>query len=378
MFCAPLIGVLLGGCSTVGYYAQLAHGEYALLDARKPIAQLIADPATPAPLKQRLQLAQRARAFASDHLDEPRNGSYTEYADLHRPYAVWNVFATPEFSVDAVENCFPIAGCVAYRGYFDKTGAEAEAQRLKRDGDDVAVVGVPTYSTLGWFDDPVLSTMMRWDNDELAGEIFHELAHQKIYVAGDTRFNESYANFVERTGLRQWRATQDLPPHKDNAQTRADQFAQLMLTTRADLKRLYQIKLPADMMRARKADAFVQLHQRYLKLRNEQWHGYAGYDGFFKHPLNNASLLPFGLYDQWLPGFAALYAQAGDDWPRFFAKVKKLANEDKSVRDATMRKLTKASSPESVGAANSPVCRRQAGDKPGAGLHTAENGSEAV
>jgi len=352
-FCAPLIGVLLGGCSTVGYYAQLAHGEYALLDARRPIAQLIADPATPALLKQSLKFAQSARAFASNHLDEPRNGSYTEYTDLHRRYVVWNVFATPEFSVKAIENCFPIAGCVAYRGYFNKADAETEAQRLKRRGDDVAVVGVPTFSTLGWFNDPVLSTMMRWDNDELAGEIFHELAHQKIYVAGDTRFNESYANFVERTGLRQWRAAQHLPPRKDNAQTRADQFAQLMLDTRADLKRLYQLKLPAAMLRARKADVFVQLHQRYLKLRDDQWHGYAGYDEFFKRSLNNASLLPFGLYDQWLPGFAALYAQAGDDWPRFFAAVKKLASEDKAVRDATLRKLTKTASSAGTSASGS-------------------------
>lgn len=352
-FCAPLIGAVLGGCSTVGYYAQLARGEYALLDARRPIAQWVADPATPAPLKQRLQLAQRARGFASSHLDLPRNGSYAEYADLHRPYAVWNVFATPEFSVQPIENCFPIAGCVAYRGYFSQTDAEAEARRLQRRGDDVAVVGVPTFSTLGWFDDPVLSTMLRWDDDELAGEIFHELAHQKIYVAGDTRFNESYANFVERAGLHQWRAAQGLPPRKDNAQTRADQFAKLMLKTRADLKRLYQLKLPADMLRARKADVFVDLHQRYLKLRDDQWHGYAAYDGFFKHPLNNARLLPFGLYDQWLPGFAALYAQAGDDWPRFFAAVKKLAGEDKAARDATMRKLTKAASSAGTSASGS-------------------------
>ncbi len=339
---ALLLGGLLAGCSTVGYYAQLAHGEYALLNARQPITKLVADPDTQPVLKRRLALALRAREFASAHLDEPRNGSYTDYVDLHRPYVVWNVFATREFSVQAINHCFPIAGCVAYRGYFDKAGAEAEAKTLRRDGDDVVVDGVPTFSTLGWFDDPVLSTMMRWDDDELAGEIFHELAHQKIYASGDTRFNESYANFVERTGLRQWRAAQNLPPRADHAQARADQFAQLMLDARARLKKLYQLKLPADMLRARKADAFVQLHQRYLKLRNGRWHGYAGYDYFFKRPLNNASLVPFGLYNQWLPGFAALFAQAGDDWPRFFARVKALANEDKAARDATLRKLTDA------------------------------------
>ena len=332
--------VLLTGCSTVGYYAQLAHGEYDLLDARQPIPQIVSDPATPASLKARLSLAQRARAFASNHLDLPRNGSYTEYADLHRSYAVWNVFATHEFSVSGVEHCFPIAGCVAYRGYFDRPGAEAEAQRLRHDGDDVAVEGVPTFSTLGWFDDPVLNTMLRWDDDELAGEIFHELAHQKIYAAGDTRFNESYANFVEREGLSQWRAARGLPPQRDLAQTRADQFSRLMLETRAQLQALYHKDLPDDMMRARKADVFERLRQRYRDMRDGPWHGYGGYDAFFDKPLNNARLLPFGLYDQWLPGFAALYAQAGDRWPQFFKAVRHLADLPQAERDARLAKLS--------------------------------------
>lgn len=337
---ASLCALLLSGCSTVGYYAQLAHGEYALLDARQPISQLLAAPATPPELRQRLKLAQAARAFASNHLDLPRNASYTEYSDLHRAYAVWNVFAAPEFSVHPVEHCFPIAGCVAYRGYFAKASAQAEARQVHRQGDDVAVVGVPTFSTLGWFADPVLSTMMRWNNATLAGEIFHELAHQKIYVKGDTQFNESYANFVEREGGRQWRKARGLPPRPDLAARRADQFTRLMLDTRAKLARLYRRKLPKDMMRARKADVFAQLHVEYLQLRNGPWHGYAGYDAFFKKPMNNARLVPFGLYDQWLPGFATLYAQAKGSWPRFFAEVKRLAGESKNQRDQTLRKLT--------------------------------------
>ena len=342
IFLLAVAALSLTGCATVGYYAQLAHGEAALLAARQPIARLVESPQTPPKLRQRLRLAQQARAFASDRLDLPRNASYTTFADLHRPYAVWNVFATPPFSVRAIKHCFPVAGCVAYRGYFDRASAEAEAARLSARGDDVAVFGVPTFSTLGWFSDPVLSTMLRWSGDELAGEIFHELAHQKLYVAGDTQFNESYANFVEREGLRQWRAARGLPPRCDQAQARADQFSRLMLDTRARLAKLYRQPLPVDMLRARKADAFAELQRRYRALRDGPWHGYAGYDAFFAKPLNNASLLPFGLYDRWVPGFARLYAQGGDRWPRFFAAVRRLADEPQAERDAAMTRLTAA------------------------------------
>jgi len=338
----PLLAIVLTGCGPLTYYAQLAHGEAALLAARQPIAKLVVDPHTPQRLKQRLRLAQRARAFASDHLDLPRNASYTTFANLHRRYAVWNVYATPALSVAPVRHCFPIAGCVAYRGYFDRAGAEAEAARLRVRGDDVIVAGVPTFSTLGWFDDPVLSTMLRWDDDELAGEIFHELAHQKLYVAGDTQFNESYANFVERQGLRQWRQARGAPPGGGVATARADDIAKLMLDTRARLAKLYRLPLPADMLRARKADEFAALRPRYRMLRDGAWHGYAGYDAFFSKPLNNASLLPFGLYDRWVPGFARLYAEGGASWPAFFRAVHRLADEPQAERDAAMARLTAA------------------------------------
>ncbi|HEU0196465.1 MAG TPA: aminopeptidase [Nevskiaceae bacterium] len=330
----------LGGCSTVGYYWQAAHGEYALLSAREPISRLVAAPTTAPRLKARLEVALQARHFASEHLDLPRNSSYTSYADVHRPFVVWNVYATPQFSVVPVSHCFPIAGCVAYQGYFSKAGAEAAAARWRVRGDDTAVDGVPTFSTLGWFDDPVISTMLRWNNANLVGEIFHELAHQKIYVKGDTQFNESYANFVEREGLRQWRATRKLPPMDGVATKRADEFTQLMLATRKRLAKLYAHKLPADVMRARKADVFADLDRRYRKLRDGAWHGYAGYDAFFRQPMNNARLVPFGLYDKWVPGFRKLFEAHGREWPRFFAAVRQLKHETARQRDAEMRRLT--------------------------------------
>jgi predicted aminopeptidase len=249
---AALAALPLYACSTVGYYGHLARGEYAILAARRPIARVIADPATDAQLKARLQLAAQAREFASDHLDLPRNRSYTQYADLHRPYAMWNEFAAPEFSLDAARQCFPIAGCVAYRGYYDREGAEADAARQRSLGLETWIGGVPAYSTLGWFADPILNTMLRWSDDDLAATIFHELAHQRLYVKGDTEFNESFATFVQREGLRQWRAARGLAPSEDAAQAHSDEFDTLVLSLRERLQELYASGLPADAMRRRK------------------------------------------------------------------------------------------------------------------------------
>lgn len=334
------LAAALGGCTTVGYYWQAAHGEYTLLAARQPISRLLASPGTAPKLKARLELARRARAFASNHLQLPRNKSYTTYVALHRAYVVWNVYATPTFSVQPINHCFPVAGCVAYQGYFSKADAEAAAQRWRTRGDDAAVFGAPAYSTLGWFSDPLLSTMMRWNNAQLVGDIFHELAHQQFYVKGDTRFNESWATFVQREGLAQWRMAQALPPLDGTVRNRARAFTQLILSTRKKLAAVYANKLPADMLRARKADVFAGMRRRYRQLRKAKWHGYSGYDGFFKQPLNNARLVPFGLYHQWVLGFRLLFQRSGGNWKRFQAAVAKLGAQPKAQRDAAIKHLT--------------------------------------
>lgn len=331
---------LLVACSTVGYYSQLVDGEYAILSARQPIPVLLRSPGISASLKTSLRLAWNARTFASDYLDLPRNQSYRDYVNLHRKFAVWNVFATRPYSATPIMHCFPVAGCVAYRGYFSRKSAEKDASALRARGDDVATFGVPTFSTLSWFNDPVLSTMAQWGQSEMVGEIFHELAHQKIYVPGDTRFNESYADFVERMGLAQWHKYLGRPASGFIAARREVEFTRLMLSARARLKNIYAHKLPADMLRARKAAVFVWLRLKYRKLRNGKWKGYSGYDYFFSHRLNNASLVPFALYDQWVPGFKRLYQSSDCDWLKFFDAVKRLASDPKSRRDRLIRHLT--------------------------------------
>ncbi|MGA8133990.1 MAG: aminopeptidase [Pseudomonas gingeri] len=331
--------LLLGGCSSLNYYSQLAGGQLSLLHAREPVAEVIADPARDPKLREHLVQSQQARAFASEHLHLPDNRSYRLYADIKRPYVVWNVFATPEFSLTPQQHCFPIAGCVAYRGYYNQGAARGEAALQKQQGMDVYIGGVEAYSTLGWFDDPIISSMLTWGDERLATLIFHELAHQRFYVKGDTEFNESYANFVEQEGTRQWRAARGLPPAKVNDVAQKDQFIELVLKTRARLQQLYAQALPVEQMRERKAQEFQRLRDEYHKMQASQWAGDKRYDAWINGPLNNAKLLPFGLYDQWVPAFAALFKQVNGDWPSFFKAVEKLGGLPVGDRTAALRKL---------------------------------------
>jgi predicted aminopeptidase len=342
---ALLSPLVFSGCVSIGYYAQLACGEYEVLSKREPIARLIADPHADAQLRARLQQAQQARRFASDHLALPRNGSYTLYADLGRRYVLWNVFAAPEFSLQPVTHCFPVAGCIAYRGYYSAEGAQTKAQALHTQGYETYVGGVPAYSTLGWFDDPILSTMLLWDDDELDGTVFHELAHQRLYVKGDTAFNESFASFVEREGLRQWRRSRGLPAEGDAGVPRDDQFTQLVMATRQRLEQLYASDLPAAEKRTLKQAEIERLRADYRTLRDTQWKGYAGYDGWMTTPINNAKLLPFGLYHRWIPAFSALFAQQRGGWPAFYAAARRLADLSAADREAALQKLAEGAAP---------------------------------
>lgn len=330
---------LLSGCSTLNYYGQLAAGQVELLQARQPIEQLLQDPATPAPLRPRLTLVLQVRAFASAQLKLPDNRSYRLYADIQRPFVVWNLFATPEFSLAAQTSCFPIAGCVAYRGYYQPEGANAAAAALQQQGLDTYVAGVEAYSTLGWFDDPLLSSMLHWDDQRLAGLIFHELAHQRLYVRDDSSFNESFASFVEQQGLRQWLASRGEAELDPAARQQREQFTQLILASRARLTALYASGLAAAPMRAGKQAEFSRLRADYRQLRATQWGGQGRYDGWINAPLNNAKLLPFGLYEQWQPAFAALFARSGGDWAHFYRRVEQLAALPLPERSAALLAL---------------------------------------
>ena len=338
-FLPGLLVVLLSGCSSVSYYSQLADGQWQLLRAREPVAEVIADPSTPQLLRDHLVQSQKARTFASEHLHLPDNQSYRLYADIGRPYVVWNVFATQEFSLAPQTHCFPIAGCVAYRGYYRQGAARGEAALLRQQGMDVSIGGVEAYSTLGWFNDPIMNSMMNWGDERLATLIFHELAHQRFYVKDDTEFNESFASFVEQEGTRQWRAAQGLAPLGNAARQQRDQFTQLILDTRQRLEKLYAQPLAAEAMRQAKAAEFEDLRREYRHMRDSQWGGDKRYDAWMNLPMNNARLLPFGLYDRWVPAFAALFRQEGGDWPKFYTAVEKMGELPVVQRKAALRQL---------------------------------------
>ncbi|TPG87675.1 aminopeptidase [Pseudomonas mandelii] len=336
--------LFLNGCAGVSYYGQLASGQLQLLRAREPVSRVIADPGRDQLLRAHLTQSQKTRTFASQQLQLPDNQSYRLYADIGRPFVVWNVFATPEFSLTPQNHCFPIAGCVAYRGYYSQSAARGEAALQRLQGMDVSIGGVEAYSTLGWFNDPIISSMMAWGDERLATLIFHELAHQRFYVEDDTEFNESFATFVEQEGTRQWRAFRGLAPDSGAQVQQRDRFIQLVLDTRTRLERLYTLPLPADQMRQRKADEFERLRREYRQLRDSQWAGDKRYDAWINAPMNNARLLPFGLYDQWVPAFAALFRQVGGDWKKFYAAVEKLGALPVGERKAALNALAQLKS----------------------------------
>lgn len=331
--------VAAAGCSTLGYYAQSIQGHFAMLRAARPIPEIVADPSTAEPLKQRLQRAERIRAFASSELALPQNRSYQSYADLQRPFVVWNVFATPELSLELKQWCYPVVGCAGYRGYFNRDTADRAAEQLRAEGYEVNVSGVPAYSTLGWFADPLLNTFIGGNEGQLAGLIFHELAHQVVFVGGDTTFNESFATAVEREGVKRWLAENgddvSRKAYADFAQRRRE-FLNLLLQYRGLLFETYSGSEADDVKRGRKQQLLAMLKDDYARLR-AGWGGFAGYDRFFAQDLTNAHLAAMGAYNDLVPAFDALLAQTGGDFVRFFEEVKRLAALPTDRRNDSLR-----------------------------------------
>jgi predicted aminopeptidase len=350
---ALVTACLLSGCSTindsVGYYWQSVSGHMQMLNAARPVADVLADPQTPEPAKARLNLSQRIRSFAATDLKLPDNASYKRYADLRRSAVVWNVVAAPEFSLTLKTWCFPVAGCVGYRGYFSQADAQRLADQLKNEGLEVAVYGVPAYSTLGklaWLgdygSDPLLSTFINYPEGELARLIFHELAHQVVYAPDDTMFNESFATAVERLGGQRWLATQAGPAAREQyalLDMRRQQFRALTLATRRDLTLVYESNTPVAQenraLAAPKSIVIQKFKADYANLK-QSWNGFAGYDGWVDRA-NNASFGAQAAYDELVPGFEALFAASGQDWQRFYDAVRTLAALPKDQRHEALR-----------------------------------------
>jgi len=339
-----LSALALSGCGTLSYYAQSVGGHLDLTSRARRVDEVLADANSPPALKERLKTAAAIREFASRDLKLPDNGSYRSYAELDRPYAVWNVVAAPEFSLQPVQSCFAIAGCVAYRGYYAKRAAEKYADHLRTQGNDVMVYGVPAYSTLGWFDDPLLSSFMRGGDTETARLVFHELAHQLVYVRDDSTFNESFATTVEQEGVRRWLMREGRAAEFDAflaAQQRKGEFIALLEATRGRLEAVYRLELPPAALRAKKRAEFDALRSRY-EAAKARWGGYAGFERIFGREPNNALLAAFSTYTQLVPAFERLLSDAGGDLPAFYARVKEIADLPQDERSARLAALAGA------------------------------------
>lgn len=345
-----LLILALSGCS-LGYYLQSARGQASLMSKRRPIPQVLADPATPPALRERLLLVQRARAFAIDELRLPGKKGFRTYANLDRPYAVWNVVATPEFSLQPLEWCFPVAGCVSYRGYFSEDLATGFAEGLRKKGHDVAVRGVSAYSTLGYFDDPVLNTMMHWDDAQLVAIIFHELAHQLLYVKGDTPFNESFASVVEEEGMHRWSSYANADYTAYASRLKSEHcFSALVSVARAKLQALYARGGDQVVLREDKARVFAELVAAYQHAEHSGAMTGA-YRGWFEQGLNNAHLASVGVYQQWVPALRSLLLRSEGDLGAFFAAAKRLGELPYEERAAALGGLAVAEGPGSCAAA---------------------------
>ncbi|HYW56881.1 MAG TPA: aminopeptidase [Polaromonas sp.] len=337
----------LSGCASIGYYWQSVSGHLQVMNAARPVQDWLDESHTSDKLKARLELTQRIRSFAVSELHLPDNASYRSYADLRRSAVVWNVTAAPALSLKLETWCFPVAGCVGYRGYFDEQQARAEASQLQAQGLDVHVYGVSAYSTLGFMNwaggDPLLNTFLGYPEGDLARLLFHELAHQVAYAKDDTTFNESFATAVERLGVARWLAAAGSEAARQDyaaLELRRQQWQALSRDTQAQLSQIYESKsnvaLDSRAKLAMKTVAIEDFRKRYAELR-AAWVAsginlnVAAYDRWVAQS-NNASFGAQAAYDELVPGFEALFEREGRNWPAFYDAVKKLAQMPKDQR----------------------------------------------
>lgn len=332
------LAIFLGGCANLGYYAQAVDGHLDIRHRTRPISEIIADPGTGEALKRSLTTVARLREFAIRELELPDNQSFTTYADIGRPYAIWNVSAAPELSLELEKWCFVAAGCVSYRGFFSKIEAERFAEGLRTKGYDVTVGGVRAYSTLGWFKEPILNTFLGYSDIELAQLIFHELAHQVVYVRDDSTFNESFATAVELEGIGRWlndNGTDEQQAAFEAAQKRKAVSAEIMLEYRKRLEALFASTLSNAEKRTAKAGIFAELREKLSGLQTTKT-GPGNYDRWLAQHLNNAYLASISTYTRLVPAFQALLARDEGNLGKFYETVKEISHLPESERTSLL------------------------------------------
>jgi predicted aminopeptidase len=353
-FAGALLLASITGCHTVGYYSQAVRGQYQIVSRQRQIKEVLADPQTPPRLSNQLTLVLKLHRFAERNLKLRANGHYLTYADLGRRFAVWNVYAAPEFSLQAKTWWYPVVGDLKYRGYFDETSARSYGTNLATHGFDVSVGGVEAYSTLGWFRDPVLNTFAFNTETDLAETLFHELAHQRVFISGDTDFNEAFATAVAEEGVSRWLLTQSnavaCAKYKVERR-RKEQFIALLGRTRTELQAIYgelegstpQAKpvryatsISDSEKRRLKALAFEQFKKDYQTLK-ASWGGSDEWDGWVHRPLNNAQLSTMDTYYRLVPAFHELLRVNGNNLEKFYDEIRRLGRLRSKERGRLLR-----------------------------------------
>lgn len=326
----------LGACADMGYYLHSIRGHFNIIQQKQDIGEILQDENVPDKLKQRLRLVQNIRSFAFAEMKLPESGSYTEYADLKRSYVLQNLFAAEEFSIKAKQWCYPVVGCAGYRGFFEQQRLEEFVSELREQHYDIYVANVSAYSTLGWFDDPVLNTFINWPDEFLAGLIFHELAHQQLYVDGDSRFNESFATAVQHAGVEKWLQQQGLEqPLERYRQRRVNRqkVFDLIKQARVDLQQLYQRDIADEEKRKLKVEYLQDLKQRYQAFSAAIQHS-DGFQRWFEGELNNARLVSVSTYNDWVPIFSAILARQQGDFTAFYKQVLQISEIPRQQRQS--------------------------------------------
>ena len=328
----------LSSCESIRYYGQAAQGQMEILWKRQPIEDVIEQNTLSDEIKTKLEFVLEVREFAESNLSLKVGKQYSTYVDLERPYVVWNVFAAPEFSVEAHNWCYPIVGCAAYRGYFSEKAALKYEAQFKEQGFDTYVGGIAAYSTLGWFNDSILNTFIKREETRLAGLIFHELAHQRLYFKGDSTFNESFATVVEQHGIRLWKAHKNLSTdlNQPNLSKIRQDFVDLVLDTRSLLQEVYQQPISDEAKREKKAAIIESMIENYQQIKQEQWQGYSGYDRWFNTPINNAKLSTVATYHSLVPELFGLLKSLNYEVSAFYSHCEQLEDMDKDERHESL------------------------------------------
>ncbi|WP_295905322.1 aminopeptidase [uncultured Bdellovibrio sp.] len=312
----------------MGYLMKSGYGQMKLLGSRVPIEEALQDPKLDESKKQKLRLAQEAREFAEKELHLKSTKNYTSYVELGRPYVTYVVSAAYRWELKHYQWSYPFMGKMPYKGYFNEPDALEEEKELQQEDLDTYMRGVSAYSTLGWFNDPILSSMLRYDDYDLVNTIIHETVHTTLYIKNSADFNERLATFLGNKGAEQFyhkKEGTDSPTLKQIQNENADNklFSLFISGELKDLEKWYKDLPAAERSESKRQERIHLIQEKFTKELQPQLKT-DSYKKFPEAKLNNARLLLYKTYMQDLGDFERLYELLGKDYSRFIEQCKTL------------------------------------------------------